>query len=136
MSRHHLTFDQSLTALRDVRPWVNPNEGFEAQLREYERIGLDASKWKSWGHVWRAANGGAAGQQQQQRGGQRGFMVSIPPPAGAAFSAGGGAGPSGGQLAAELIGFAKLRVDGEAARRGGGGHAAAKQQQQQQQQER
>ena len=27
------------------RPWVNPNESFKAQLREFERLGADATRW-------------------------------------------------------------------------------------------
>ena len=36
-----------------VRPWVCPNIGFVAQLREFERLGKDTSKWRAWRHVWR-----------------------------------------------------------------------------------
>ena len=31
--------------LCDCRPWVNPNEGFQAQLREFERLGADPTRW-------------------------------------------------------------------------------------------
>ncbi len=57
MSRPRLTLDQSLTQLRYVRPWVSPNPGFMAQLREYERLGCDSSKWMGWSSVCKGGEG-------------------------------------------------------------------------------
>jgi hypothetical protein len=88
MARRGLSFDQSLAALRASRPWVNPNPGFVAQLREFEAKGADASNWRAWRHVcppeWlmctqvvsldgvtRRSHGGAACRQ---------CIVSIAPP--------------------------------------------------------
>ena len=32
---------------------VNPNEGFQAQLREFERLGADPARWsKPWPELW------------------------------------------------------------------------------------
>ena len=28
-----------------------PNSGFQRQLREFEKIGWDCSKWKAWRHT-------------------------------------------------------------------------------------
>lgn len=50
ITRHGMSFDQSLAHLRSVRPWVRPNAGFEAQLRELERLG-DLSRWRAWRHT-------------------------------------------------------------------------------------
>ena len=36
---------QLIPGWRQHRPWVNPNEGFQAQLREFERLGADPSRW-------------------------------------------------------------------------------------------
>jgi hypothetical protein len=126
MSRRGLTFDQSLTELRRARPWVNPNAGFVLQLREWERLGKDAAKWRPWAEVWAAAVAGGAGAEP---GDNHSFVLSIPPPANAGAGAAGGAGGRGGGLGAELLGFARLRVDGGAARR-----SSQEQQQRQQQQ--
>lgn len=38
------SFDRALAALRDVRPWVAPNAGFEAQLRRFGASGCDAAR--------------------------------------------------------------------------------------------
>jgi len=52
MAREGLSFDAALESVRTVRPWVCPNVGFCAQLREFERIGTDCSKWRAWRHMW------------------------------------------------------------------------------------
>lgn len=129
MARHGMSFEEALAHLRGVRPWVNPNSGFSAQLREFERLGLDVARWNSWGHVWQelwqqqqqlaGGEGGGGGVGAPGAGyleGYRQCIISIPPPAGEGLSGGGGGSSSGGgQLAAELMGFARLRVDGEGA---------------------
>jgi hypothetical protein len=119
MAKRNMTFESALSHLRAVRPWVNPNEGFAAQLREFERLGRDPRRWRAWRHVWRPA-GGAAGA-----GGYQQMVIAIPPPReGQQGGSGDGAGPeaegappaAAGQIAAELLSFSRLRVDGEAAR--------------------
>jgi hypothetical protein len=37
MKFHNLTLDESLTALRQIRPVVAPNSAFLASLRKFER---------------------------------------------------------------------------------------------------
>ncbi len=46
-------FQRALSAVLDARPWVSPNLGFRAQLRELERLGCDLSQWRAWRHVWK-----------------------------------------------------------------------------------
>lgn len=41
-------YDRALAGLRDVRPWVAPNKGFEAQLRRFEALGADPARWRGW----------------------------------------------------------------------------------------
>jgi hypothetical protein len=106
MARHGLSFDQSLTHLRRVRPWVNPNAGFVLQLQEWERLGRGHSNWRPWREAWAAAvsSGGAASGAGD---GCRQAVLSIPPPVDAAAGA------------SALLGFSRLRVGGS----GGGGAA-------------
>lgn len=47
MAREGLTFDAGLARLRAVRPAAAPNAGFAAQLREFERLGGDAARWRA-----------------------------------------------------------------------------------------
>jgi hypothetical protein len=42
MWRDSLSFDQSLQAVKAVRPFIKPNQGFVKQLAEYERLGCQA----------------------------------------------------------------------------------------------
>lgn len=37
MAREHLTYDAAFRRVHAVRPWIMPNEGFQAQLAEFER---------------------------------------------------------------------------------------------------
>lgn len=115
MSRHNMSLDQSLAHLRTVRPWVNPNAGFEAQLREYERLGRDLQRWRAWRHLcpkelMQAApvvvlNGmplsgdaGASGGPHQQ------CMISIAPPAERQRGGGGGG---------DLSAFSRLNINSQ-----------------------
>jgi len=42
---HGATGSRLTADLHECRPWVNPNEGFQAQLREFERLGADPTRW-------------------------------------------------------------------------------------------
>lgn len=127
MARHDdaLSFDQALSRVREVRPFVRPNPGFEAQLREWERLGRDMGKWAAWRRVWQERERSSASSSSGRlpvegeqvaggEGGGRGYgqcVIAIPPPVDARCC--GGSAPAG-QLPAELLVLAQLNVDGEA----------------------
>jgi hypothetical protein len=121
MARRGLTLDQSLAELRRARPWVNPNPGFVAQLREFERRGADPAAWRAWRHVcppeWLKCTQVVSldGVATRTHGGDcRQCIISIAPPA---AGAGGGSGGGGGGASGELPRVDRLRLGG------GGGRA-------------
>lgn len=48
MWRERLSRETALAHVQQARPVVDPNEGFDLQLREFERINCDLSSWKGW----------------------------------------------------------------------------------------
>lgn len=49
----HLAVLQSASRMTMLMMQVNPNEGFQAQLREFERLGADPARWsKPWPELW------------------------------------------------------------------------------------
>jgi len=58
MQRNNITYNAAFKQLYSVHPWVMPNSGFKKQLREFERMGCDCSKWETWNHGVEASYGG------------------------------------------------------------------------------
>ncbi|GBF92500.1 dual specificity phosphatase-like [Raphidocelis subcapitata] len=125
MTRRGMSYDQSIAHLRLARPWVRPNPGFEAQLRELERLG-DLSRWRAWRHTcppeWLRQLGqaialgtGAAYVDAHLRAGR--CVVSIAPPE----ENGGGGGGGGSSVQQDLLRLSQLNLH----RHAGGGAAAA-----------
>eukprot|EP00798_Chlamydomonas_sp_ICE-L_P001790 gene1790-33210_t len=48
MNKRGMKYEEVFSLVREVRPWVRPNMGFENQLLEFEKLGNDPSKWKGW----------------------------------------------------------------------------------------
>lgn len=48
MWRERLSRETALAHVQQARPVVDPNEGFDLQLREFERMNCDLSSWKGW----------------------------------------------------------------------------------------
>uniref|UniRef100_A0A7S1X4L4 Protein-tyrosine-phosphatase n=1 Tax=Tetraselmis chuii TaxID=63592 RepID=A0A7S1X4L4_9CHLO len=48
MWKEGLCYDEAWRVVHSARPCICPNDGFKKQLREFERIGYDLSKWISW----------------------------------------------------------------------------------------
>ena len=46
--------ERALACVRGVRPFVQPNAGFGRQLRRFEALGADASRWRGWAAEQRA----------------------------------------------------------------------------------
>lgn len=48
MWRERLSRETALAHVQQARPVVDPNEGFDLQLREFERMNCDLNSWKGW----------------------------------------------------------------------------------------
>lgn len=48
MWRERLSRETALAHVQQARPVVDPNEGFDLQLREFERMNCDLGSWKGW----------------------------------------------------------------------------------------
>ncbi len=48
MWKEHISTDTALEAIKSARPCSNPNEGFVAQLREFEGQGWVLEAWQGW----------------------------------------------------------------------------------------
>jgi len=53
MWKHGISYDEAFRRLHEVRPWVMPNEGFQQQLKELERLKCDLGAWRAWRHTWK-----------------------------------------------------------------------------------
>ena len=48
MYKRAMSFREAREVVTDARPIVSPNMGFIMQLRHFEVLGCDTSKWQGW----------------------------------------------------------------------------------------